>query len=451
MSESTNPLVTAYRQHIGPGSSNEAIGYWIFVLGAVLGIVGLLVYVYSTTLEGSAVFTSRQIAGVAGALGLASLLLGVVVRLPTHRHVTRLALAGMGLCVVAVGWFVLVYPADWPTPEGDPRIVGLYGVGAAILVLSAIVLPAVMRAPADAFADFAPAKVESKASFELYRDRAGEWRWRLRHDNGNIIATSGQGYRSKQSAQQGLTSVRNNTTGATEVEITTPADAAQASFEVSEGEGGAWRWRLVHDNGNRIADAVTDYTDRSSVEAAIDRVRRYAETADTLSLDTGAFDLFADSNGAWRWRLLAKNGRIIADSAGSYDSRLDARRAIATVQQLDGHGFRGVEVGDGRYRWRFAAETGDAIAVSNGTFSSRRGAKTAAERVKRIAPVADTLELDEGAFDLFTDDEGAWRWRLLAPNGDLIADSGEGYSSRAKARQGLGSVRRNAPNAPVRD
>jgi hypothetical protein len=29
--------------------------------------------------------------------------------------------------------------------------------------------------------------------FEMFRDRADEWRWRLRHRNGNAIATSGEG------------------------------------------------------------------------------------------------------------------------------------------------------------------------------------------------------------------------------------------------------------------
>ncbi|MFB6183786.1 MAG: HVO_2922 family protein [Haloarculaceae archaeon] len=50
----------------------------------------------------------------------------------------------------------------------------------------------------------------SNATFELYEDREGDWRWRLRHDNGNIIADSGEGYASKQKAQQGIESVRNN-------------------------------------------------------------------------------------------------------------------------------------------------------------------------------------------------------------------------------------------------
>jgi uncharacterized protein YegP (UPF0339 family) len=50
----------------------------------------------------------------------------------------------------------------------------------------------------------------SKATFQLYEDDAGEHRWRLRHDNGNIIADGGHGYSSKQKAKQGLQSVKTN-------------------------------------------------------------------------------------------------------------------------------------------------------------------------------------------------------------------------------------------------
>lgn len=58
----------------------------------------------------------------------------------------------------------------------------------------------------------------SKAQFELYRDRANEWRWRLVHDNGNIIADSGEGYDRKATARNGLESVMRNAPGATVVE-----------------------------------------------------------------------------------------------------------------------------------------------------------------------------------------------------------------------------------------
>ncbi|MFB6136690.1 MAG: HVO_2922 family protein [Halobacteriaceae archaeon] len=52
-------------------------------------------------------------------------------------------------------------------------------------------------------------------------------------------------------------------------------------------------------------------------------------------------------------------------------------------------------------------------------------------------------------FELYVDDAGQHRWRLRHSNGNIIADSGEGYASAQKARQGIESVKENAPPAPV--
>lgn len=39
---------------------------------------------------------------------------------------------------------------------------------------------------------------EKAVRFEYYKDTAGEWRWRLVHDNGNITGKSPDGYKNKQ-------------------------------------------------------------------------------------------------------------------------------------------------------------------------------------------------------------------------------------------------------------
>lgn len=53
------------------------------------------------------------------------------------------------------------------------------------------------------------------ATFELYKDRAGEFRWRLRHENRQIIADSGEGYTTKANAINGIESVKENAPTAT--------------------------------------------------------------------------------------------------------------------------------------------------------------------------------------------------------------------------------------------
>jgi len=58
----------------------------------------------------------------------------------------------------------------------------------------------------------------ASATFECYEDTAGQWRWRLVHRNGNIIADSGEGYATKQKAKQGIESVKQNAPDADVVE-----------------------------------------------------------------------------------------------------------------------------------------------------------------------------------------------------------------------------------------
>lgn len=38
----------------------------------------------------------------------------------------------------------------------------------------------------------------------IYKDQAGEWRWRLRADNGEPVADSAEGYKHRTDAKHGL-------------------------------------------------------------------------------------------------------------------------------------------------------------------------------------------------------------------------------------------------------
>jgi len=48
--------------------------------------------------------------------------------------------------------------------------------------------------------------------FDLYKDTAGYWRWRLKATNGKIIADSGEGYANKSDAERGIVLVKTSNT-----------------------------------------------------------------------------------------------------------------------------------------------------------------------------------------------------------------------------------------------
>jgi uncharacterized protein len=55
--------------------------------------------------------------------------------------------------------------------------------------------------------------------FELYKDKAGEFRFRLKAGNGETIAV-GEGYKTKASAVNGIESVKKNAVDAAVVDLT---------------------------------------------------------------------------------------------------------------------------------------------------------------------------------------------------------------------------------------
>ena len=69
-------------------------------------------------------------------------------------------------------------------------------------------------APEANFADLTAEQTATNPKFELYQDKAGEYRFRLKARNGQIIAVS-EGYTSRSSCENGIESVRKNAADAT--------------------------------------------------------------------------------------------------------------------------------------------------------------------------------------------------------------------------------------------
>jgi len=126
---------------------------------------------------------------------------------------------------------------------------------------------------------------ESKATFQLYEDAAEQYRWRLRHDNGNIIADGGEGYSSKQKARQGLESVKENAAGGHVVDqsrdetVDSEESGSKATFEIFRDAEEKWRWRLRHDNGNIIADCGSGYSSKQKAKQGLRSVKTNAAGA----------------------------------------------------------------------------------------------------------------------------------------------------------------------------
>ncbi len=101
------------------------------------------------------------------------------------------------------------------------------------------------------------------------------------------------------------------------------------------------------------------------------------------------------------------------------------------------------------------AGNGEVIATSE-VYSSEASCKKGIESVKRNAPMAAVEnQTEEGyateknpKFEVYQDKAGEFRFRLKATNGQIIAVS-EGYKAMASCKNGIESVRKNAPDAKI--
>ncbi|RIJ14934.1 DUF1508 domain-containing protein [Henriciella mobilis] len=100
--------------------------------------------------------------------------------------------------------------------------------------------------------------------FELYSDKAGEFRFRLKAGNGEIILSS-EGYKKRASAMNGIESVKKNA-------------ANDARYEKKEGSSGKFSFNLKAANGQVIGTSQS-YKSESGRDNGVESVKKNAPAA----------------------------------------------------------------------------------------------------------------------------------------------------------------------------
>ena len=103
------------------------------------------------------------------------------------------------------------------------------------------------------------------------------------------------------------------------------------------------------------------------------------------------------------------------------------------------------------------AGNGEVIATSE-VYSSKDACLNGIESVKKNAALANiedqTVEgfesLKNPKFEVYLDKRGEYRFRLIASNGQIIS-VGESYKAKAGCLNGIESIKKNAPEAEVKE
>lgn len=572
LSDSRQTLFEWYDKYVGEAvSKREVYGYWIFVLGYAIGVIGVLVYLLGSGGE-DASFLIRESAIVLSAPGLALSLLGIVLQLPVRRGAVWAAVASAVVAILSVVWFASVYPQNWLGPDSPQRtIIAVYILGIGVVAGVAVLVPvltgergyflsrdfesdseAIMmgeaergglfavfrRGPADwrwrlleqdavangvegfasrpdveATVDDVKAKVReagmleiTHAAFRIYGDD-DSWEWVLMEEDGSAVGTSAGTYPDRDAAEDSVNVVKEYGPDAVLLDVEdaafdiersgtdwtwrllddhrqpiavapspldTEAVAEKSTDRVRETSGDAdilaiadlgfevdetddeWDWRLIDNTDTTLATATTTHDSRDAVRDRIDWLRTHAADAPVTTETDPAFELVATDD-AWEWRLTDDTDDILATNPGDPTDETTATDTIDTFRAAAGDAgivegedpaFELYETQTG-WNWRLVDDDRTPVEVGARNYDDREAAETGVEHAIDQTSVAELIEYEEAAFQLYEAESGDWRWRLIDEGGSVLTDSGEDYDTREAAASGMSVIKEHAPDAEL--
>jgi uncharacterized protein len=99
-------------------------------------------------------------------------------------------------------------------------------------------------------------------------------------------------------------------------------------FEVYSDSGGHARWRLIAGNGQTIASSGESFSSTSNATEAAGNFKAKAKTWN--------YEVYADKGGDHRWRAKSSNGQTVGSSGESFASQSNAQRAADNVRDNAG-------------------------------------------------------------------------------------------------------------------
>jgi uncharacterized protein YegP (UPF0339 family) len=139
-----------------------------------------------------------------------------------------------------------------PKPLSSPCRLALCGV-LAVLIAAASAAPALAR------------QAGGKMTFEIYKDKAGEYRWRLKTAGGDVLAVPEDAYKNQADAKRAVESIRKN--------------VKKLKAEYSLDKAKMHRWDLKASNGRVMARASKGYKTKAEAEKAVESFQAGVATA----------------------------------------------------------------------------------------------------------------------------------------------------------------------------
>lgn len=445
-----------------PESKRDVYGYTILVVGYILGMTGMAVYLVGPTggeLDATT-FLAREIAFATAGVGLVSTLLGIVLMLPVQRRGIILGGIGTVTALTAAGWFIIAYPSNWGfgTPDYSSAIITMYTIGVAF-VAGVVVMVPVITGERSYFAaarevlgqehpDIMMGKTQRGGLFTVFR-RGADWTWWLIDQS--AMAASTDNFLSRLETEDRIEQIKEKVEEAALLEIT------HAAFRLYQTEEDRWRWLLLQENGNVVADSGDEYPSRQAAEDSVNDLKDYGTDANVIAIEEAAYETYPDNN-HWRWRLIDDARQPLVNSPEHYASRSTARggaerfthhSADAPVFTLDSYGIELFQKND-QWAWRLLNTEFDTVILSTRKFGSKRYAEEAVYDMLSRLNEAEVINTNRPSYDVFEQTEDEWSWRLVTSEGRIKAvDDGDVKHDSEQAVSDVQAFKSAAPDADI--
>ena len=204
-------------------------------------------------------------------------------------------------------------------------------------------------------------------TFETFKGLDGQYYFHLLAANGEKVLQS-EGYTSRQSAEKGVESVRNNAVD---------SDA----FDVSESLEGTYYFNVVAGNGEIVATSEM-YSTKSNATKATKTVKKIVSlTNRAQAAETGGatFEVFKGLDKQSYFHLVAGNGEIVLQSEG-YKSKTSALGGIESVREngKEDAQYEILEAENGQFFFHILGGNGEIVAWGE-TYVSEENAQRAVD------------------------------------------------------------------------
>ncbi len=249
---------------------------------------------------------------------------------------------------------------------------------------------------------------------------------------------------------------QSGTTGSTVPEVLAGEETTAGQFALVQTNDGEWVWHALH--FETLAASPTGATSRSAAADNVTHLQTALERASSHELEDAAIRISNLSGDDWTWTLVRPDGEAVATAAGDATDREQVEAAVSTLKDrgpdgtiIDiGRGAFALTERDDRWHWHLVDDERTTLAVSSKEFRHREDTESAATAIGSLLTDARSVAVETVAVELEqVEDTDRWTWQIVDSQGETLVDATATFDDRTDAEAAVTTVLEGLESAAV--